>query len=228
MPAEATLGPAALLWDFDGTLGDSEPLWWRAETRFLAELGVSQSDEEAQSRVGMSLAESVDLLLTFADRRDLDPERCGAQLNAYVMELIQDEGLSYRPGAQELLAVATAAQVPCALVSQTYAAVLEVGISGLPEKSFAVIVSGDRVSCPKPHPEPYLTAAAQLGVRPQDCLVIEDSVSGLRSAAAAGIPALGVPFHGELVPGPQQRILPTLAGVQLDDLSRIWRELTDA
>jgi beta-phosphoglucomutase-like phosphatase (HAD superfamily) len=64
----------------------------------------------------------------------------------------------------------------------------------------------------KPHPEPYLTAAALLGVRPEDCLAIEDSPTGTASAAAAGVPVVAVPAVVPVPPGPGHVVVPTLEG----------------
>lgn len=228
MPADHPTCPTAILWDFDGTLGDTEPLWWRAEARFMGELGVTETDEEARSRVGMSMDDSLDQMLARADRRDLDHAWCADVLVGYVLEYLRTEGVTFRPGAVELLAQARAAGIRCALVSQSYADVLTQATQSLPAGSFDVIIGGDQVTRVKPDPEPYLLAAEQLGCAPASCVVIEDSPSGLASAEAAGIPALAVPFEAALTPGHRQRMIPTLSGFDLSDLCRAWAELADA
>lgn len=219
--------PAAILWDFDGTVGDTEPLWWRAEARFMQDLGVVESDEESRSRIGLSMEASIDQMLSRAGREDLDHAWCAAAVTAYVLELMR-EGVSYCPGVERILADAHEHQVPCALVSQSTHDVLTLGVSYLPAETFAVVVSGDQVAHPKPHPEPYLTAVERLGLQPTECLVIEDSASGLASAEAAGIPAVGVPTHQEVLPGERQRIVGSLERLTLDDLTTLWAELADA
>lgn len=220
--------PAALLWDFDGTIGDTEPMWWRAEARFMADLGVIESDDEGRARVGQSLETSVRQMLARADRPDLSVDASGNIVVTYMLDLLRDEGVTYLPGTVALLAEAAELGLPCALVSQTHGHVLQVATSGLPRNTFGAIVGGERVTHTKPHPEPFLLAAELLGVNPVDCLVIEDSPAGLRSAAAAGMAAIGVPSHAELVAGTRQRLVPSLDRVTLADVCRIWTELVDA
>jgi beta-phosphoglucomutase-like phosphatase (HAD superfamily) len=94
-------------------------------------------------------------------------------------------------------------------------------VSALPVDSFATLVTGDVVTHGKPHPEPYLTAAERLGVRPQDCIALEDSPPGLTSATAAGCRVVGIPHMVPLEPGPGRVIIPTLAGVTLEALSEL-------
>ena len=84
--------------------------------------------------------------------------------------------------------------------------------SALPEGAFAAVVTGDEVAHGKPHPEPYRAAARLLGVAPEDCVAIEDSPTGVRSAVAAGVPTLAVPH---VVPVPE-----TAGAVHVDGLAR--------
>lgn len=219
--------PAAILWDFDGTIADTEPLWWQAEGRLMSDWGVVPSEEESRSRVGISLAASVEQMVTRAGREDLDRDVCAQTVTAYVLELMA-EGVPYCPGVERILADAREQEIPCALVSQSNREVLALGAAGLPAGTFRVVVSGDQVRHPKPHPEPYLTAVERLGLQPTDCLVLEDSASGMASAQAAGIPALGVPGHQAVVPGRRQRLVESLEFLTLDDLSILWAELADA
>jgi beta-phosphoglucomutase-like phosphatase (HAD superfamily) len=91
----------------------------------------------------------------------------------------------------------------------------------LPFPGFDVIIAGDLVSRPKPHPEAYLTAAARLGVEPTLCVAIEDSAPGLAAAVAAGTSAIGVPHATQLPPSVEYTLWPTLEGRTVDDLVRV-------
>jgi beta-phosphoglucomutase-like phosphatase (HAD superfamily) len=102
----------------------------------------------------------------------------------------------------------------------SYRDLAEAVVEHLPADSFVTLVTGDQVANGKPHPEPYQEAARRLGVRPQDCLAIEDTVTGLTSAEAAGVFALAVENIVELPPGPHRWVLPSLAGVDLFSLAR--------
>jgi len=91
----------------------------------------------------------------------------------------------------------------------------------IPFPAFDVVIAGDDVRYGKPHPEPYLTAAAKLGVAPIDCIAFEDSVTGLNSAAAAGTHAIGVRNLVELPDGDDRRIIDTLVGLSATNLHEL-------
>lgn len=92
-------------------------------------------------------------------------------------------------------------------------------LAKLPASTFAVVVTGDAVSRGKPHPEPYLRAAARLGVDPTDCLAIEDSGPGASSGVAAGCAVLVVPHHVDVPPGARRMFVDSLVGL---DIARVW------
>jgi beta-phosphoglucomutase-like phosphatase (HAD superfamily) len=88
----------------------------------------------------------------------------------------------------------------------------------LPPETFRVVVTGEQVAQGKPHPEPYLTAAAALGVPPEECVAIEDSSPGATSAEAAGCLVLVVENHVPVPAGPRRVFRDTLEGISVDDL----------
>jgi beta-phosphoglucomutase-like phosphatase (HAD superfamily) len=91
-------------------------------------------------------------------------------------------------------------------------------IDAAPAGAFVGSVAGDEVEPGKPHPAPYLAAAIALGVEPADCIAIEDSPTGTRSALSAGCRTVGIPHVVALEPHPGLTILPTLQDVRLDEL----------
>ena len=109
--------------------------------------------------------------------------------------------------------------VRCGLVTMSYTSFVAPILRHLPPETFRVVVTGDEVSQGKPHPEPYLTAAAALGVRAEDCVAIEDSATGARSAEAAGCLVLVVQHHVPVPEGPRRVFRDTLAGLTADDLA---------
>jgi HAD superfamily hydrolase (TIGR01509 family) len=130
--------------------------------------------------------------------------------------------IPWRPGAQELLRELKKRGIKTALVTMSMTRMAESVANQIPFKAFDVIVAGDMVTHGKPHPEPYLMAARMLGVAPEDCVAFEDSLTGLTSAEAAGTKAVGVT---NIVPIPEQpgRIIwPTLEGVTLRDLRKLF------
>ena len=125
------------------------------------------------------------------------------------------------PGAARLLAECAAAGVPCALVTMSWRRLADAVIAAAPLGSFAASVTGDEVRNGKPHPEPYLAAAAALGVDPARCVAIEDSPTGVASALAAGCATLGVPHVVTLPPAPGLTLTGSLADIALADLGAL-------
>ncbi|XBB68949.1 HAD family phosphatase [Nocardioides sp. WV_118_6] len=185
--------PAAVLWDMDGTIVDTEPYWMAAEQAIAEEHGGTWTHEDAMALVGS------DLLVSGAYIKD----RLGlAQTPEEIVEMLLDSvvaqvhhAVPWQAGARELLLALRDAGVPCALVTMSYQRLVAPILEHLPPETFRVIVTGDMVDRGKPHPEPYLTAAAALGVEPGDCVAVEDSPTGAASAAAAGCRVLVVPNH---------------------------------
>ena len=206
----------AVLWDLDGTLVDTEPYWIDTEFAMAARYGGTWSQEHALHLVGSSLVESGHYI---REQMGLEAsaEEIVEELLDGVVARVRDVA-PWRPGARELLALLNEASIPCGLVTMSYERFVAPIVAGLPPESFRVIVTGDAVDRGKPHPEPYLTAAAALGVRPDDCVAIEDSNTGAASAEAAGCTVLVVENHVTVAPAPRRVFLPTLQGVEVADL----------
>jgi HAD superfamily hydrolase (TIGR01509 family) len=187
--------PDAVLFDMDGLLIDSEPLWTIAEEEVAADLGGRFTSTIKAAMIGQPLPVAVPILLEGLATplaRAAHPVDVGQQLLARVAELFADE-LPLQPGARELLDEVSAAGVPSALVSSSYRLLVDTALVVLGSDRFSVTVAGDEVARGKPAPDPYLTAAARLGVAPSRCVVLEDSIAGARSAIAAGCPCVLVP-----------------------------------
>jgi HAD superfamily hydrolase (TIGR01509 family) len=212
--------PAAVLWDMDGTLVDTEPYWIAAEHAIVEEAGGVWSDEYAHQLVGNDLMVSARFIRDHSPV-DLDPVQIIEELLERVIAQVRDH-VPWRPGAVELLTALGEQGVPSALVTMSWRSLAEAVVGALPEGTFAVVVTGDEVEHGKPHPEPYLAAARALGVRVADCVAIEDSPTGVRSAVAAGVPTLAVP-HVVPVPltvGAVQ--VPSLQGLRPRDLTVLF------
>ena len=202
----------------DGTLVDTEPYWIEVEYALVAEFGGTWSMEHALNLVGNDLLVSAEYIREHGGV-DLPPAEIVERLLDGVIERIEQR-VPWQPGAVELLAELRAAGVPCALVTMSYERFVAPVLAQLPPGTFATVVTGDRVSIGKPHPEPYLKAAAELGVDPAACLAIEDSNTGAKSAVAAGCTVLVVPNHVPVLEGERRVFLDSLAGITLEDLRR--------
>lgn len=194
-----TSHPAAVLFDMDGTLVDSERLWDVALAELAETYGGSLSAEARRAIVGTGMADSMRILHEDLGQPHRDPVASAAWIDRRILELFRT-GLQWRPGALALLEAVRAAQVPTALVTSSGRALVEIALDTLGRSSFDVVVCGDEVEATKPHPEPYLTAARLLGVPIDRCVAIEDSVTGVASAVAAGAAVLAVPAEVPLAP----------------------------
>jgi HAD superfamily hydrolase (TIGR01509 family) len=184
-------GLRAVLFDMDGLLVDSEPLWFEAECAVMATLGGSWSRADQLELTGGSLEHSVGYMRARA-LRPVEPALIGAWLLDTMAILIAERGVPLMAGAAELLAELAAAGIPMALVTSAQRRIMDAVIAstGL---AFGVTVCAEDVSRGKPDPEPYLRAAAALGHAPAGCVALEDSPRGIAAAQAAGCPVIAVP-----------------------------------
>lgn len=208
----------------DGTLIDSEPYWIAAETELLAGCGVTWSHEQALQLVGKGLWHSAEVLRQ-AGASTYSADEIVYGLTAAVRTKLHDQGLPWRPGARELLLEMREAGLPTALVTMSLRSMADEVASQVGFDGFDVIVAGDQVTYPKPHPEPYLIALDALKIDAAHAIGIEDSLAGLASAVGAGLLALGVPHMIDLSESAAQVIWPTLLDRNLSDLRTLLSEL---
>jgi HAD superfamily hydrolase (TIGR01509 family) len=210
--------PAAVLWDMDGTLVDTEPYWLRAESVLVESWGGVWSEADGLQLVGSSLERSS--LILQSRGVGLTTDEIIDVLTDRVLEQIRI-AVPWRPGARELLAELREVGVPTALVTMSVRRMADHVVQALGFAGFDVVIAGDEVTNGKPDPEPYLRAATALGVDPHDCVAIEDSEFGIASAVAAGTAAIAVPLHVALPPSPSYTVWPTLEGATVDDLAAV-------
>jgi len=188
---------AAVLFDMDGTLVDSEKVWDIALHELAAHFGGVLSATARLAMVGSSMPDSIRILYQDLDQAWRDPAEGARWLTDRVQDLFA-EGLEWRPGAQRLLREVRAAGVPTALVTSTSRNLVDVALRTLGRGSFDVVVCGDEVLRAKPDPAPYLTAAELLDVPVRRCVAIEDSPTGIASARDAGAIVVAVPNDVQL------------------------------
>jgi HAD superfamily hydrolase (TIGR01509 family) len=183
--------PKAVLWDMDGTLVDSEPYWLLSESALAQDYGKVWTQENGHELIGKSLYDSSAILKDRLDIKDLSAQQIIDRLTDSVILNLQ-QSLPWRPGALELLMELKQAGLKTALVTMSMRRMALAVVEAIPFHAFDVVVAGDDVTFGKPHPEPYEKAAELLGFLPSECIAIEDSVTGLRSAEAAGCLPLGI------------------------------------
>ncbi len=230
--AAADRAPAAVLWDFDGTLVDTEPVWMRAQYRLVEGLGGRWSDADCHNMIGNSLLDSGAYLLAALNEQgiaepvdgqpELTAEAIVDRLVAEVLAAVASSPIPWRPGAEQLLAALRAAGVPQALVSASYRSLLDAVVDRLPAGSFGAVIAGDAVANGKPHPEPYLTGCERLGVTPQECVALEDSIPGCESGNAAGCVVIAVRNLVDVPAAPRRVHIDSLTGVGVGDLSALF------
>ncbi len=212
-----TFAPAAVLWDMDGTLIDSEPYWIATEMELARRFGVPWTHEDGLAMVGQAMDVSAQ---TLQDRGvALHKDEIAEYLVAQVAEQVRVHA-PWQPDARTLLDHVVAAGIPCALVTMSYTRLADAFLAQAPEV-FTVVVTGDRVTHGKPHPEAYLTAAEQLGVDIDRCVAIEDSPAGVASALASGARTIGVQRLVPLKFQPGLSRVASLEGVDVALLSEI-------
>ncbi|HIW96584.1 MAG TPA: phosphoribosyl-ATP diphosphatase [Candidatus Corynebacterium gallistercoris] len=184
----------AILWDMDGTLVDTEPLWGIATYELGEAMGKPLTEDVRAKTVGATTPTTVQICAEWAGL-ELSPGKRDEWVQwvyRRVRELLSQE-LDFRPGIREILSQAESAEMPMALVTNTNRALTDVSLQSIGEEHFAFTLCGDEVAHGKPAPDIYQEAARRFGVDPDDCLVVEDSSTGMRAGLAAGCRVLGIP-----------------------------------
>jgi HAD superfamily hydrolase (TIGR01509 family) len=215
---------AAVLFDMDGTLIDSEKLWTIALNEVAHDLGGELSPETRAAMVGTDLVGSVRMLHTdIGYDGDIDVTK---RLLVAAAARLFDGPLEWQPGAEELLVAVRVAGMRTALVTSTHRNLVAKALETLGRNRFDVLVCGDDVNNTKPDPEPYLRALAELGVPAGAAIAIEDSPAGSTSARLAGLPVLVVPSELVVEPAPGLLLRSSLTGIDPTVLGGIAAELS--
>ena len=210
----------AVLWDMDGTLVDSEPVWARVQIDLLASLGAVWTTEDCVALVGSDLSAALKVWMARIPVGRITADELAERMFSQVVGTLRQE-VELRPGAVELLQALNKEEIPCALVSASHRIMIDAVLRHLPDGLFDVIVAGDEVEHGKPHPEPYLTAARALGVDPADCVVIEDSPGGTESGTAAGAFVVAVPQWVPIPDAPRRLVVKSLEPITPESLRRL-------
>ncbi|MET7454493.1 HAD family phosphatase [Streptomyces sp. NPDC005574] len=212
----------AVLLDMDGTLVDTEGFWWDVEVEIFARLGHTLDDSWRHVVVGGPMTRSAGFLIE-ATGADIALPELAVLLNDGFEDRIRST-LPLMPGAARLLAELAAHGVPTALVSASHRRIIDRVLTSLGHP-FGLTVAGDEVPRTKPHPDPYLFAAAGLGVDPARCAVVEDTATGVASAEAAGCHVVVVPSVAPIGPAARRTVVGSLEDVDLAFLHGLMTEM---
>ena len=189
---------AAVIFDLDGLLIDSEPFWRRAETEVFADVGVILTDAMCMQTTGLRLDAVVEHWFQRAPWKGKTKADVVGAIAKRVAELITAHAQPL-PGVPDALAFFKVRGLPVALCSSSPMAVIDAALAKLQLTGrMRAVVSAEGESHGKPHPAVYLTTATKLGVAPETCLALEDSMNGCIAAKAARMKVIAVPeAHAE-------------------------------
>ena len=207
---------SAILFDMDGTLIDSEPLWLKAEIEVMAEVGCHWDEQDQINCLG-GPAERTE---RYMQERSQNIKPYGYFINRLheVMRARITNELDLIPNALTLLKECKDAGIKTALVTASSRDLMTIVLKRFPIGTFDVVVSGDDVEKSKPDPAPYLLAAKQLSVDILKCLVLEDSLTGVQSGLSSGAKVIGIPHLVQMSEHPNLRVISSLDEITLSDI----------
>jgi HAD superfamily hydrolase (TIGR01509 family) len=209
----------AVLFDLDGLLIDSEPVWYEIEAAMVERLGGTWSLEHQANCVGGTMTDSCAYIVELTGS-DVDPALLAQELLGEMARRFT-EHLPLHDGALELLDAVAARGVPIGLVTSSYHALVDPALAALGRHRFDVVVTGEDVTRGKPDPEPYVTACERLGVDPRRTVVLEDAPFGVIAAEAAGCRVVAVPSVAHIDATPTRTVVESLADVEVEWLLRL-------
>jgi HAD superfamily hydrolase (TIGR01509 family) len=204
---------AAVLFDLDGLLIDSEPLWYDVESAAVAELGGVWGHQHQAACIGGTLDASCRYMLDLTGSLTSVEELTDRLLTEMVRRF--RSSLPIHDGALALVDAVRAADVPTGLVSSSYRVLMDAALDVLGADRFDVSVAGDEIARGKPDPMPYLVACERLGVAPADCVVLEDAANGVISAEAAGCVVVAVPSVAPIPAAAGRHVVSALTDVDV-------------
>lgn len=207
---------AAVIFDMDGLLIDSEPLWWRAELEVFNDLGVPLQESMCNQTMGLRTSEVVSYWYAQFPWTGVSQSTVAERLVSRVSELVVTVGQPM-PGAIEVVQLCRQMHLPLGLATSSSMSLIESVLNKLGlQNAFDAINSAQIEEYGKPHPAVYLTSAHRLGVHPTKCVAFEDSIRGLISAKAASMRCIAVPAAEE-----REDPRFAIADVKLDSLEQI-------
>lgn len=213
---------AAILFDMDGTLVDTEPYWLEAETELMANHGYAWTEEDQSKCLGGPLSYVGEYMFSLVESQK-SPEFFTESLIDRMAEKLQ-HGVGLMEGAHELLDLCVQMEIPIALVSASPRVLVDAAISDIKSAKFGISVSFNDVTRVKPDPEGYYIAANHLGVDISRCLILEDSANGVKAAIASGAWVVAIPHLVPISPGERLAVVSSVRELSLAKLNEMYRD----
>jgi HAD superfamily hydrolase (TIGR01509 family) len=206
----------AVLFDMDGLLVDTEPLWFDVELEVMERLGGEWTPADQVAVLGSPSTAAARYMIQRSGS-DTDPVEVGRWMDEGIVRRVR-ERVVILPGALDLLEDLHTAGVPCGLVSASVRPMVDAVLARVGTRHFAVTISGDDVTRNKPDPEPYVKAITALGADPSRCVVLEDSPNGVAAGLAAGCRVVAVPHAATIKPAERLHVVQSLDQVSAASL----------
>jgi len=188
----------AVIFDMDGLLIDSEPLWKEAETEVFAQIGVPVTIEMTDQTKGLRTDEVVRYWYDRYPWQRPSQSKIAALIDHKGLEIIKQRGVAME-GVEHAIRVCESANLPMAIASSSSMAVINAVIEKLGIRAkITAVHSAHNEELGKPHPDVYISTAKTLGVDPEYCLAFEDSENGIKSAKAARMKCIAIPEPGKI------------------------------
>jgi HAD superfamily hydrolase (TIGR01509 family) len=210
----------AILFDMDGLFIDSEPDWHAAETQMMRRYGYDWQPSDQLQCLGGPLSRVTEYMSDCLNGR-IEPEVLGIVI-IDEMKIRLGTATSYMPGSIEFSKLVSQAQIPQALVSASPRELVDAVVSSLDQNFFKQTVAAGDIERTKPFPDPYLHAAKLLEVDISNCLIFEDSQTGITAATASGAFVVAIPHFIEVTESPRLKRIESFEGLTLQHLSRWW------
>ena len=211
---------SAVFFDLDGLFANSEPLWLEGETELMARYGHVWTHEDQVHCLGGPLTRVGDYMFSLVSVES--PQFFTKTLVEIVVTKLS-AGTQLMPGAQKLASVLKESGVPIAMVSASPRNIVNAVLSGV-DHDFATTISSDDVKKTKPDPEGYLKAAEFFGVDITNCLIFEDSLTGVAAATASGAFLIAVPHFVTVNESPRVRVIKSLEELNIEVLASYYTE----
>ncbi len=211
----------------DGTLIDSEPIWIGEERRIMESLGATWSQEDALYCIGGPM-ERVDAYMRSKLPGDKQGEFKEYEITAILLDSMVErfrKEVPFAPGASQLISEMHQEAIPMALVTASTRAIMDGALTSIGKHFFKTTISDNDVERSKPDPQGYQLAASRVGVPIEDCLIIEDSITGATAAIASGAYLLGVTHSGPLPMGQKVCHVENLIDLELSGIVELFQPL---